>query len=70
MQPLSEVADKKDLLKSSESKTKVLESLKNDQQDIDYYFKLIFGDDEEIEKLVKRTAISPQSIANLRKDNV
>jgi hypothetical protein len=70
MKPLEEVSDKKDLLKSSESKTKVLESLKTDQSDIDYYYKLIFGDDEEIEKLVKRTAISPQSIAGLKKDNV
>jgi hypothetical protein len=70
LKPLEEVSDKKDLLKSSESKTKVLESLKTDQSDIDYYYKLIFGDDEEIEKLVKRTAISPQSIAGLKKDNV
>lgn len=70
MMPLEDVADKKDLLKSSDNKTKVVESLKVDQTDIDHYYKVIFGDDEEIEKYAKKSSISPQSIAALKKDNV
>jgi hypothetical protein len=66
MRPLDEVSDKKDLLKSSESKTKIVEALKTDKGDIDHYYKLIFGDDEEVEKAAKRSSISPQSIASLR----
>lgn len=69
MRPLEEVADKKDLLKSSENKTKVLDSLKTDQNDIDHYYKLIFGGDEEIEKIARKS-ISPQSIAGLTKTDV
>lgn len=70
MRPLEEVSDKKDLLKSSESKTKIVETLKTDQSDIDHYYHLIFGDDEEIEKTAKKKSINPQYIASLRKDNV
>ena len=65
MQPLSDAGDKKDLLKSSDTKTKIIENLKNDQKDIDYYFKTIFGDDSDIEKFARRVPITPQSISKL-----
>lgn len=65
MLPLSESGDKKGLLGASESKSKIIENLKNDQKDIDYYFKTIFGEDGDIEKLARRIPISPQSIAKL-----
>lgn len=70
MKPLEEVAGKSDLLKSSESKTKIVETMKSDQSDIDHYYHVIFGDDEEVEKAVKKVSINPQYIASLKKNNV
>lgn len=70
MRPLEDVAEKKDLLKSSDTKTDIIKNLKADQSDIEHYYHLIFGDDEEIEKAVKRVSINPQYIASLKKGNV
>jgi len=69
MKPIDEVVEKKDYLKSAGEKSKVLEGLKTDQSDIDYYYKMIFGEDENVEKYARKS-ISPQSIASLNRPNV